>query len=623
MRHIKMVFQFGWVYLRRYWVRLCLGILLGVLFGLTNASFVWATKTLMERLEDPKAEKPAALAQTSTPAKPPNQFVIKVERFLDNWLPRYGRELTWQHMLGGILFLPLLVAVRSTTNFASSYCIGWASERMINDMRLDVLEKLSTLSLDFFTRTTTGDLLTRINGDTAALLRSLRLGAADLVKETITLISVFAMLLWINPTLTLYVMVFVPLCLFPLMVLAKKVRSAAKKARGGEILQTSQLVELVRSIRIIKAYHLEGAQIERYRKISRGLVRLGMRGLRARELTTPLIEFISMLGLGLLIIIIFKTGVGLSDFVTFLMGMMMFFVPVKKLASVHIMFEQAAPGVKRLVRILEKQPTVREPENPVPISKFESEIRFEGVTFGYRNRAIIRDLDLVIPRGSKIGIAGPSGSGKSTVINLLFRFYDPQRGSIKVDGLDLRQLSFRDLRQLMALVSQEVVIFDQSAAENIGCGRPGATMEEIVNAARAAHAHDFITRLHKGYDTRLGEQGLTLSGGQRQRISIARAFIRNAPILVLDEATGSLDSEAEAEVQQAIERLAENRTVISVAHRLSTLANCDRVIVLIEGRIVEEGTFDGLLERGGRFAAMARRQGIFAGRDALAAKVPH
>lgn len=618
MRHIRMVFQFGWVYLRRYWVRLCLGILLGVLFGLTNASFVWATKTLMERLEDPKAEKSVTLTQKSAPVKPPSQFVVKVDRFLDNWLPRYGRELSWQHIVGGVLFLPMLVLVRSSTNFASSYCIGWASERMINDMRLDVLEKLSTLSLDFFTRTTTGDLLTRINGDTAALLRSLRLGGADLVKETITLISVFGMLLWINPTLTLYVMVFVPLCLFPLMVLAKKVRSAAKKARSGEILQTSQLVELVRSIRIIKAYHLEGAQIERYRKISRGLVRLGMRGLRARELTTPLIEFISMLGLGLLIIIIFKTGVGLSDFVTFLMGMMMFFVPVKKLASVHIMFEMAAPGVKRLVRILQREPTVREPEKPVPISKFESEIRFEGVTFGYRNRAIIRDLDLIIPRGSKIGIAGPSGSGKSTLINLLFRFYDPQRGSIKIDGLDLRQMSFGDLRRLMALVSQEVVIFDQTAAENIGCGRPGTTMDEIIEAARAAHAHDFIMRLHKGYDTRLGEQGLTLSGGQRQRIAIARAFIRNAPILVLDEATGSLDSEAEAEVQYAIERLSENRTVISVAHRLSTLANCDRVIVLMEGRIVEEGTFTGLLERSGRFAAMARRQGIFARRDALA-----
>ena len=608
-----MVFRFGWVYLRRYWGRLVLGVLLGVLFGLTNASFVWATKTLMERLEDPQKK---VIASKPTPTKTPSQWKVKSEQVLDKWLPRYGRGLNWQQIVGGILFLPLLVAIRSSTNYTSSYCIGWASERMINDMRLDVLQKLSSLSLDFFTKTTTGDLHTRINGDTSSLLRCLRMGAADLVKEGITLISILGTLLWINWQLTIFVLAFVPFCLFPLMVLAKKVRRAAKRARGGEILQSNQLVELVSAIRTIKAFHLEGERIDRYRKISRGLVRQGMRGLRARELTTPLIEFISMLGLGVLIIFIFKTGIGLSDFVTFLMGMMMFFVPVKKLASVHIMFEQASFGVQRLAQVFELTPSVQEPASPKPVRAFESEIRFENVTFGYAARKVIRQLNLVVPRGTKLGIAGASGSGKSTLINLLFRFYDPREGSIKIDGIDLREISFKDLRSLMALVSQEVVVFDDTVAENIGCGRAGATMEEVEKAARAAYAHDFIMQLPKKYETRLGERGMTLSGGQRQRIAIARAFIRNAPILVLDEATGSLDSEAEAEVQRAVDHLSENRTVVSVAHRLSTLATCDRVIVLTEGRVVEEGGFNELLTRGGAFAAMARRQGIFAMREA-------
>src|SRR5690349_12670524 len=204
MRHIKMVFQFGWVYLRRYWVRLALGLVLGMLFGATNASFVWATKTLMERFEDPNSAKKFELTQkVSKPAKPPSQWKINSQQFLDTWLPKYGRPLDWHQILGGMLFLPLLVAVRSSTNYASSYCIGWASERMINDMRLDVLEKLSTLSLDFFNRSTTGDLLTRINGDTASLLRCLRLGAADLVKESITLVGIFGTLLYMNWKLTL------------------------------------------------------------------------------------------------------------------------------------------------------------------------------------------------------------------------------------------------------------------------------------------------------------------------------------------------------------------------------------------------------------------------------------
>jgi subfamily B ATP-binding cassette protein MsbA len=621
MRHIKMVFQFGWVYLRRYWVRLALGLVLGMLFGATNASFVWATKTLMERFEDPNSSKKLAVIQKAPDSKKtPSQWKIKSQQFLDTWLPKYGRKLEWHQIVGGIVFLPLLVAVRSSTNYASSYCIGWASERMINDMRLDVLEKLSTLSLDFFTRSTTGDLLTRINGDTASLLRCLRLGAADLVKESITMLGIFGTLLWMDWRLTLFVSAFFPFCLFPLMVLARKARSAAKKARGGEILQTSQLVELFNSIRIIKAFHLEREQIERYRKVSRELVRQGMRGLRAREMTTPLIEFISMLGLGVLIIFVFKTGVGLSQFVAFLAGMMMFFVPVKKLAAVHIMFEQTAPGVQRLVQVLSLQPSVREPSNPKPISQFQSEIVFDGVNFGYGARPVIRKFSLTIARGSKIGIAGPSGSGKSTLINLLFRFYDPRHGSIKIDGIDLREMSFRDLRQLMALVSQEVVVFDDTIAENILCGRPGATMAEVEEAARAAYAHEFIMQLHKGYDARVGERGVTLSGGQRQRIAIARAFIRNAPILVLDEATASLDSEAEAEVQRAIDHISENRTVICVAHRLSTLAACDRIIVMSEGMLVEEGGFNELLERGGIFASMARRQGIFAGRETVATK---
>jgi subfamily B ATP-binding cassette protein MsbA len=270
--------------------------------------------------------------------------------------------------------------------------------------------------------------------------------------------------------------------------------------------------------------------------------------------------------------------------------------------------------VQRLINILNVQPTVKEPANPKPLKNFRTAISFENVTFAYEDRPVIRNLDLTIPYGAKIGLAGPSGSGKSTLVNLLFRFYDPTQGTLRMDGVDLRDVTFQDLRQLMALVSQEVIIFDQTAAENIACGRPGATRAEVEAAARAAYAHEFIMQLPRKYETRLGERGVKLSGGQRQRIAIARAFIRSAPILVFDEATASLDSEAEAEVQRAIDHISENHTVISVAHRLSTLATCDQIIVLSEGRIIEQGGFEELLQAGGTFAAMARRQGIFGGK---------
>jgi subfamily B ATP-binding cassette protein MsbA len=526
--------------------------------------------------------------------------------------------MDWRQMLGGLLFLPLLVSVRGTADYLSAYCMGWATERMINDMRLDVLKKLSSLSMDFFTESTSGDLLTRVNTDTQRLLRSLKSGASDLVKESISLVSVFIALLCINWQLTLFTVVLLPACLFPLFVLARKIRKASRAGIKGEVLQASQLVELLASIRIIKAYTLEKVQLERYRNVSKEMVRRNMRALKAKELVNPIIEVISMFGVGLMIVFIFKTHTSISDFAGFLVGVVLFFGPVKKLATVHIQFEQASPGVHRLVELLQMQPTVKEPENPKPLKEFHADLRFEGVIFGYGHRTIIHDLDLVIPAGSRIGIAGPSGSGKSTLVNLLFRFYDPQGGSIKVDGLDLREVHTGELRQLMALVSQEVVVFDQSVAENIACGRRGATRAEVEEAARAAYAHDFIMQLPQQYDTRLGERGVKLSGGQRQRIAIARAFIRRAPILVLDEATGSLDSEAEAEVQRAIDHISENRTVICVAHRLSTLSNCDQVIVLVDGRITEQGSFAELLEAGGVFASMARRQGIVAREELFA-----
>jgi ABC-type multidrug transport system fused ATPase/permease subunit len=335
-----------------------------------------------------------------------------------------------------------------------------------------------------------------------------------------------------------------------------------------------------------------------------------MKGVKARELVNPIIEVISTIAIGALIVYLIATQSTMKDLVSFLTGLLIFYTPVKKLAGIHIMMEQASVGVNRLINILNERPSVEEPAQPKPVTRFSSAITLSGVSFAYADKMVLEKLSLTIPRGFRLGIAGPSGCGKSTLVNLIFRFYDPSQGSIQIDGIDLRDISTFDLRQLMALVSQEVVLFDQTVAENIACGKSEASREQIEAAARAAFAHEFILQLPRGYETRIGERGVTLSGGQRQRLAIARAFIRDAPILVLDEATAALDAEAEAEVQAAIERLAQNRTVICIAHRLSTLASLDRIIVLAEGRIVEQGGFNELVQTGGLFAEMARRQGI-------------
>jgi len=607
--------------MRPYWTRLVLGVVLGCLCGLTAAGFLWAMRTLMDRLEEPKAT-PEINQQAAASKKGASMFPALDARLkqwqqtatatLDPWLPRAGVSLHWKQILGGLLLLPFFALLRGTTDYASNYCMGWVSERVINDLRCDMLAKLTSLSLDYFNRSTTGDMLTRINADTMNLHRAMRQGTADLVKEIFTMVSLLVGLLIVDPKLTLFVLVFTPLVILPLFVLGKKARRAGREGRKANVGQNSLLIEALTGIRVLKAFNLEARQIERFREFSKKLIHHGMKGVQAKEMVNPLIEVIAAIGLGALVVYLFWTRQSLADLVTFITGVAWLFVPVKKIAGVHILFEQAGAGVERLVELLREKPTVVEPAHPRPLKNFEREIRFENVEFTYGHNPVLRGVNLRIPRGFKIGIAGESGSGKSTLVNLLFRFYDVTGGSVKIDGVDVRELSFEELRRPMALVSQDVFVFRTTVAENIAAGKEGATRDEIEAAARAANAHEFIMQLPKGYDTVIGERGMTLSGGQRQRLAIARAFVRDAPILILDEATASLDSQTELEVQREIDQLEENRTVICIAHRLSTLSNMDHIIVLSQGRIVEQGTFDELVRARGIFAGMAARQGIFA-----------
>jgi subfamily B ATP-binding cassette protein MsbA len=612
MQNVAAVLRFGWTYLRRYKGRLAAALLFAWLFALANGSFVWAARTIIGRFD--KNGSPVEREEQAGPASAIKERLkainTRLQSKIEPWLPRVGQPITRQQIIGALLFLPLLVVGRAVTDYLGNYTVGWVSERVIRDLRLDLMEKLSTLSLDFFTRSATGDLLTRVNADSANLLRALRQGGADLSKEPFTLVVLLGILIALDWKLTICALVLLPACLLPLLILGRKARRATRATLKAAVSQSGQLVELLASIRVVKAFGLEQAQLARFRKTSSQMVHAGMKGVRAKELVNPIIEIVSALGLGLMLLYVFWSGRSGADLATFLAALIMLFQPVKKLAGIHILFEQAAVAANRLKDILAEQPTVKDPPQPKPLPPFAKDIRFENVRFGYRDTVVLHDFSLVIPRGLRLGLAGESGSGKTTILNLLYRFYDATSGAVKIDGLDVRELGMHDLRAQMALVSQDTVLFDDTVAGNIAAGKPGATREEIETAARAAFAHDFIVQLPQGYDTPIGERGGTLSGGQRQRLAIARAFVRNAPILVLDEATASLDSKAEAEVQAAIDVLAEHRTVICVAHRLSTLTSMDRILVLDAGCVVEQGSFSELLKANGRFAEMARRQGI-------------
>jgi len=611
MRQLLKIWSFGWPYMRKYWFRLVVGIALGLVFGATNMGFVWATKTLTSRLEaGDRAPAAAADAKLSRLDQLKVELEAKTDEVFDDWLPRADRPLDTRQVLGIMVLLPLLMAARGFTGYFSSYCMIWVGERVVHDLRMKVIDKFNSLSLDFFNRARMGDLITRIGGDTAMLQRTLSLVFSDLIKEPATILAVLAMMFIIHWKLTLFVLLFLPLLVVPLIVLGRKVRRATRGNIEATIDQSSLLIEAASGIRVVKAFNLEKEQRDRFDHLSRRILHHNMKNAQAKELVNPCIETLSIIGLACLIVFAFYTGVEVSDLVGLVTSVAILFTPMKKLGRVHVFIAQTSVGVERLFNLFAEKPTVTDPDQPKQLPPFSRSLEIRNVSFSYRDEPVLKNINLSIPRGHKLGIAGASGSGKSTLINLLLRFYDPGSGSLEIDGLDFREVRAADLRDQMALVSQEVVVFDMSIADNIACGRRGATRAEVEQAARDAFAHDFIMELPEGYDTRVGERGVTLSGGQRQRLAIARAFVKNAPILLLDEATAALDSASEAQVQKAIERLECNRTVICIAHRLSTLVEMDRIIVLQRGEIVEEGRFHELIGRNGVFAGMAAAQGM-------------
>lgn len=615
------VFQFGWPYIARYKARFVTGILLGICFGLVHAIYPVMIKSLAERIHPPVVAIATEPVQKAADKKTDNDLKqtllqkakhvgARLEKKADSWLPRAGNPLTWKQIVGCLLLPPILIGLRGLLGYLSSYYMAWVSLRVMTDMQYDVMVKLHSLSLDYFNRAKTGDLMARIGSDTGSLYRCLNLGLSDLVKEPITIMGVLCGLFIMDWQLTLISLVFMPLCVAPVVAIGRKVKSATQGMLKATIGQSSHLLEGFANIRVVKAFRLEEVMKERFRHFAHQNISNNMRATRATQLVNPVIEFSSAFGISALLLFIFISGRTIPDLLAFVTGILLFFGPVKKLAGIHVLFQTALVGVERLRETMGERPSVQEPITPATLPPFSKQIEMRNVSFSYGDQPILQNIEMTIRKGQKIGIAGESGSGKSTLINLLFRFYDPTDGGIFMDGVNLRDASLDNLRQQMALVSQDVFLFDMSVAENIRMGRLNATLPEIEDASRHAFAHDFISQMSQGYETRVGERATRLSGGQKQRISIARAFIHNAPVLILDEATAALDSNAEAEVQKAIDHLAENRTAIMIAHRLSTLENCDEIIVLEKGRIVERGKFRELIAQQGTFSQMARKQGI-------------
>jgi subfamily B ATP-binding cassette protein MsbA len=632
MQELKKIWAFGIPYLKPYRFRFVLGIVLSMVFGLSNGFFVLSVNTLFNRLAPPNSttSPPAKqeISTLSTENEPSQTSIAKrlkavwkektadiasyAKGLPDKLLPRMGQPVTWMQMLGGFFLLPLVMGSRAMASYFSTYCLTWVSARVIRDMQVAALRKAQELSMAFFQRMPVSDIYARITSDTNAIYTAMTNGFIDTIREPFTVLSILISMLVIDWKLTLIASFMLPLVLVPVVSSGKRLRMLTKKFTGLSIVQSGYLLEALAAIRIVKAYAMEALQLKSFREQADIGVEMSVKTAQTRNLLNPLIEVLSMLGVGFLLVFVFTTNAKPGNLVAFLTALLLAPLSIKRIANLHLTLQMTTVSTQRLEELFSEKPTVVEPSHPRALNKFNQGIRIEGVTFSYGHTDVLHEITLDIPKGKKVGLAGESGSGKSTLINLLMRFYDPTKGKILLDGHDLKEYATKDLLAQMALVSQDVVLFNLPVATNIGFGHEGATQAEIEQAAKRAYAHDFIMKMPAGYDSPCGERGQLLSGGQKARVAIARAFVRNAPILVLDEPTAALDSRAEKEIQTAIDSLEEGRTVICIAHRLSTLANMDEIIVLDHGRIVERGTFEELLKAKGHFARMAEQQRLTA-----------
>jgi subfamily B ATP-binding cassette protein MsbA len=545
-----------------------------------------------------------------------------IQPILDRALPNQERLVATAWAIVGLYLL------KGIGSYVSTYLMAGVGQRVVMDLRNALYRHILGQSAGFFAQRTTGQLLSRIGHDVSQVQQTVAETAGDLARESLALVGFVALLFWYDAWLAVFCLISAPLIVYPLIRLGQRVRRTSRRSQEA-LEQLSHIsVEAFTGHRIVKAFGSEGIEADKFGRAAYHLFRTNMKVTAALSTLPPLMELLGGFGMaGALWYGSREIAAGqlsLGEFTSFIAALFLMYGPAKKLSRVNANLQQAIAASERIFEMLDTHTEVKELPGAKPLAPFTRVIEFRDVVFGYDDpeSRTLRGVTFSVKAGQMVAIVGRSGAGKTTLVNLLPRFYDVSGGSILIDGVDIREVTLESLRRQIGIVTQETVLFDDTVASNIAYGDPAAPRPVIEEAARAAHAHEFITTLTKGYDTVIGERGQRLSGGQRQRLAIARALLKDAPILVLDEATSALDTEAELLVQEALANLMLNRTSFVIAHRLSTIRRADAIIVLERGRVVEIGRHDELVARPSGTYAMLYQMQLLEGRKSERRMVP-
>lgn len=552
----------------------------------------------------PLADKVLTNRKIIIPTKLPDFLAGFVDK-INNTPP----ETLLNYMVVSVLLLFLLKGI---FGFFQSYFMSDIGQRVVRDIKSKLYAKIQSLSLSYFTHKRGGELMSRITNDVKIVENAVSYGSTDLIYQGLQIVIFAVVIFFIYFKMALVSFVFLPLISFPIIKVGKALRKLSKRSQEKIADTNSLLYETIMGARIVKAFNMEEYEVNKFNKVNMDYYKLSMKTIKRTLLLNPSTEFLGVI-IGVLVFFwggreVIAGRLSFGVFGLFLGSLLSLIRPFKKISQVNALNQQAIAASERIHEVLETEATVKEPLQPKILPGFKKSIKFSDVWFSYADTQILKSINLEVEYGQMLAIVGPSGSGKSTLVDLIPRFYDPQKGQLFIDGVDIVEFSLKSLRDQIGIVNQETMLFNDTIAANIAYGKPSASRKEIEDAAKKAHAHDFILNCPQGYDTVIGDRGVMISGGERQRLAIARALLKNAPILILDEATSQLDSTSERIVQEALDQLVSGRTVFMIAHRLSTVRNASRIVVIDKGEIVQQGSHSQLLEKQGLYRRLYEAQ---------------